>query len=81
MPLQGPKPHVSYAITEGQLVRLCDGNPEDSIDCDGAFDLLEALQFLVDTVARETDWAKPSLHSTHQSFAAGRAAIAKAKGE
>jgi hypothetical protein len=31
-------PEVTYAITEGQLVRLCDGVPEDAVDCDAAFE-------------------------------------------
>jgi len=44
-------PVVTYTITEGQLVRLCDGVQEDAIDCSVAFaatDLLAALEAVCD---------------------------------
>ena len=43
-------PVVPYVITEGQLVRLCDGVQEDALDCDTVFELLASIQLRNQTV-------------------------------
>lgn len=37
---------VTYTITEGQLVKMNDGVPEDAIDLDAAFNFRDALMLV-----------------------------------
>ena len=42
---------TTYTITEGQLVALQDGRPEEAVDCATVFEILASIQLRNMTVA------------------------------
>jgi hypothetical protein len=79
-------PVVTYTITEGQLVRLCDGVQEDAIDCSVAFaapDLLAALERITGNFSATRLIMKDAetRAMATETIEIARAAIRRAKGE